>query len=1547
MRKKLSLALVLALFASMLAAPCAHQSGKAYGSHWADSYLNKLVGSNIMRGDEYGNLNPDRNITRAEFTAMLNRAFGFSENKGSAFSDVDREAWYADDISFASYQGYFQGTGSGANPSGNLTREEAVTMICRALKIEPDPIDSLVFADSRNFAAWSKGYINAATEKGMISGYGDNTFKPGNPITRGEVAKILSEVSGQIVNQPTQATLGYVNGNVTLSKSGAGLANTVIAGDLYITEGVLSGFVFLDNVTVLGTIYISGAGESNLAGSSIVMTDCSVNNIIIDLNHNKKVSIIAQGNTEIKNTVVKSNAYLEENNAKSSAFNDIQLKGPVGTKLDLSGEFTEVRLMAPGNAVSLNKGYIDSFVSDEEAVGGSLFLEKGTELGELYIDGSATVTGTGKIGYASIGANGAVIAQMPDEIYIKPGYTATINGKVMGYLEAELENATPRIANGYPKAEDITSNTVNGQATGNKPGTIFWAVKEQGGDTPTEEAMRAPKNDEFIIQSGNMPLAMSVIDAESELSAKISGLQNGGDYELFVMLVDSKDKASRVRSVDFETLDKVKPAFLSGFPKGRAVFKEGEFTEDGVAISPNAHSLDVDVVSTKDCTVRWAILPDKFTPPAPENFFAGKIAGALDTGTLSASGNTVTTFSIGGLEEDTPYEVYLGLEDARGNVSGIAKVALRTVDITPPKYEVPYPMLGTVSEKSIEIKYMTDEAATLYWALLARGSRFPPGVPEGGTVTNSLGDIVSYWTTEPAKQAVIIGSTAVKNGNVKTTAKKEGKLALTGLDPEKSYDLYMVAVDAAGNKSVVGKMEVSTLSVLPPTAKMAFDEAVTLPGGDPPVGSVIMIAFNKPVKAGKKDEPALDLIKMTADRLAGYFSLYKINPSGHPDGPRTEIQIDFENVTVSEDLGYTVVNFLTTGIESPSPEAAVQMESGGKYYFELNNIMDMSNLAMRPNTGAGTTRLQDFRMKAPFVNLRNVAATNGAYDLLFDVDPQMTDAAETLLYDNVFETSRKITFNLYRVDDSLTNPEIANGTLIDSGLTMEAGNYYYAMQSLLQSGRMQIFKELKKIRYGIVITAVDGDTERSRWDGRITFSVRGLSGETDAMNALVYHGNDPSMDFAAFMGTEDAEGLSVVSDPAKFDRVIYFQDMTAPLFVHPPEKNPSFVAGDSTIQMSVVLDKPGTVYWLAAPVASVSDPSVVTADQLMNGTYRPAGYKSGKFDVPSGNAQTNDFIRGLVPKPSGGGDSVYYVFYLARSNAASSIRYEEVKMDTVIKPVFASGYPRGGSPGNKSATMLTQLAKDSPDAIVYWAAYRSGTWPNATGSMPDAGTISQAGQSSGGMTDWGNFTIAGGEIPPLNTTMVKNLLEGVYYDVFLVARNPLSDPTEDAWTSVVQIDPPLTALDASPPQIEPGSTSFSKYPMPGSTEVPRKYSGSITVSFTKPLYYKLTATGSASPLVTGVLTEKNSDGALRYLTITTGTFSIRAIDSQTGSPDTSPINTFTIDFNDVVPNSTISLNLLVGGGGGADDAGYFKMTFIEDRNDYESSYWKVEFAAKP
>ena len=80
-RRMTALALAAALCFGLLPAV----SPTAEAADWMEPYLEQVVEWGVMRGDASGNLNPDRQITRAEFVTMVNRAFGYTEVGANPF----------------------------------------------------------------------------------------------------------------------------------------------------------------------------------------------------------------------------------------------------------------------------------------------------------------------------------------------------------------------------------------------------------------------------------------------------------------------------------------------------------------------------------------------------------------------------------------------------------------------------------------------------------------------------------------------------------------------------------------------------------------------------------------------------------------------------------------------------------------------------------------------------------------------------------------------------------------------------------------------------------------------------------------------------------------------------------------------------------------------------------------------------------------------------------------------------------------------------------------------------------------------------------------------------------------------------------------------------------------------------------------------------------------------------------------------------------------------------------------------------------------------
>ncbi len=74
-------------------------------------------------------------------------------------------------------------------PQQDITRAEFAAMLVQALNLRPDNTVSAPFTD---VAGWYKEFVDILYANSITTGYNDRTFRPGNKITRAEIAAMLA-----------------------------------------------------------------------------------------------------------------------------------------------------------------------------------------------------------------------------------------------------------------------------------------------------------------------------------------------------------------------------------------------------------------------------------------------------------------------------------------------------------------------------------------------------------------------------------------------------------------------------------------------------------------------------------------------------------------------------------------------------------------------------------------------------------------------------------------------------------------------------------------------------------------------------------------------------------------------------------------------------------------------------------------------------------------------------------------------------------------------------------------------------------------------------------------------------------------------------------------------------------------------------------------------------------------------------------------------------------------------------------------------------------
>ena len=161
--------------------------------HWAENNIRELVTLGAVSGYPDGTFQPDKKITRAEFAAIIVKAFALCPGGEKVFADT-ADHWARESIKTAAYHGIVSGYDeNNFGPDDTITRDQMAVMIVRAAGLEAGTA-KLGFADSQSISDWAREDVAAAVGHGIISGYPDNTVRPQNHATRAEAVTVIVNV---------------------------------------------------------------------------------------------------------------------------------------------------------------------------------------------------------------------------------------------------------------------------------------------------------------------------------------------------------------------------------------------------------------------------------------------------------------------------------------------------------------------------------------------------------------------------------------------------------------------------------------------------------------------------------------------------------------------------------------------------------------------------------------------------------------------------------------------------------------------------------------------------------------------------------------------------------------------------------------------------------------------------------------------------------------------------------------------------------------------------------------------------------------------------------------------------------------------------------------------------------------------------------------------------------------------------------------------------------------------------------------------------------
>jgi S-layer homology domain len=188
-------------------APAATKIAQAsdVAGNWAEPFIKVLVEKEIIKGYPDGTFRPDQPINRAEFAALLNRAFSLETATTSRkFKDVPKKFWATEVIQKAVSSGFMIGYPNGTfAPKQNITRIQSLVALVNGSKLEPNGTLDLngVFGDASQVPGYGQNALIAATQRCIaVSQEYDSSKLPGGNFgpemgaTRADVAAYIHQV---------------------------------------------------------------------------------------------------------------------------------------------------------------------------------------------------------------------------------------------------------------------------------------------------------------------------------------------------------------------------------------------------------------------------------------------------------------------------------------------------------------------------------------------------------------------------------------------------------------------------------------------------------------------------------------------------------------------------------------------------------------------------------------------------------------------------------------------------------------------------------------------------------------------------------------------------------------------------------------------------------------------------------------------------------------------------------------------------------------------------------------------------------------------------------------------------------------------------------------------------------------------------------------------------------------------------------------------------------------------------------------------------------
>lgn len=208
LKRFLSCLLLCALLACQFAAPVSALSDVPE-DFWAKEDIDRCIALRYFYAESNGSFGVGKEMTRAEFLAVLCRTLGWkpTSRPRAVYDDVEEKAWYAGAVETAYHHGAITAQDGNFRPEALITRSEAASMLVRALGY--GSLAGLIqdmYLPFKDVKA-NNGYIVMAYGMGLMDGTSITAFSPDAHVTREQAAAIVMRLHDKLTD-PTTSRIG-------------------------------------------------------------------------------------------------------------------------------------------------------------------------------------------------------------------------------------------------------------------------------------------------------------------------------------------------------------------------------------------------------------------------------------------------------------------------------------------------------------------------------------------------------------------------------------------------------------------------------------------------------------------------------------------------------------------------------------------------------------------------------------------------------------------------------------------------------------------------------------------------------------------------------------------------------------------------------------------------------------------------------------------------------------------------------------------------------------------------------------------------------------------------------------------------------------------------------------------------------------------------------------------------------------------------------------------------------------------------------------------